>query len=123
MPASGINEANGSNCGANISIPTASFTSTGDDCCETTTQDIFTAMPTTTPRLYRDLVGSSHLEPVLAPPIEQPYLATFTAAWLEIFLGGNTSSRSYEAIFGSGEGGVCGYAKMANCSVVAGGKA
>lgn len=83
--------------------------------------NIFAALPKTTPRLYRDLVGSSHLEPVPVPPIEQPYLATFTAAWLEILLGGNTSSRAYEAIFGRGEGSVCGYAKMANCSVVAGG--
>lgn len=33
---------------------------------------------------YRDETGWSHLEPVLSPPIENPFLATFTAAWFQV---------------------------------------
>jgi len=121
--ASGINGAHGLNIGSNITVPTASFTSTGDGCCEQSTYDIFAAMPPTTPRLYRDLVGSSHLEPVLIPPIESPFLAAFTAAWFNVFIGQSAGkaapgSEAYDAIYGHGPGSVCEYAPMANCSVI-----
>jgi hypothetical protein len=125
--ASGVDGASGMNVGINLTVPTATFTSTGDSCCEQSTYDIFAAMPPPPPRLYRDLVGSSHLEPVLSPPIESPYLATFTAAWLNVFIGQSSGkappgSETYERIFGpTGEGSVCGYAQMANCSVLHGG--
>ena len=120
--ASGVNGATRTNCGVNITVPTAFFTSTGDSCCEQTTYDIFAAMRHG-PKLYRDQVGSSHLEPVLLPPIENPYLATFTAAWFNVHIGQSAGrsgpgSAAYEAIYGEGDGSVCGYAKMANCSVV-----
>jgi hypothetical protein len=123
--ASGVDGASGRNVGINITVPTASFTSTGDGCCEQSTYDIFASMPTAPPRLYRDVQGSSHLEPVLVPPIESPYLATFTAAWFNVFIGqavgkAEPGSDAYEAIYGTGEGSVCGYAPMANCSVLHG---
>ena len=78
-------------------------------------------MPST-PKLYRDQVGFSHLEPVLIPPIENPMLATFTAAWFNVFIGQSSGkagkgSEAYESIYGGGADSVCKYAKMANCSV------
>ncbi len=68
-------------------------------------------------------VGSSHLEPVLLPPIENPFLATFTAAWFNVHIGqasgkAGPGSQAYELIYGSAADSVCKYAPMANCSVV-----
>ena len=122
-PANIVNWASGANSGINVTAPVATFTSTGDKICPDTYSSAFhAALPESTPRLYRDVHGSSHLEPVLFPPIESPYLATFTAAWFNIFLGQSSGragpgSTAYEAIFGTGTNSVCHYAKMANCSV------
>lgn len=120
--ASGVNGMSGLNIGENITVPTAFFTSTGDDCCEQSTYDIYAATSSTTPRLYRDVVGSSHLEPVLVPPIESPFLATFTAGWFDVIIGQSAGragpgSDAYEGIYGHGPESVCKYAQMANCTV------
>ena len=62
------------NAGSNITnVPLASFTSSGDSCCEESTKKIHEAAQVK-PKLYRDLKGSSHLEPVLIPPVENPKL-------------------------------------------------
>ena len=64
------------NAGANISVPTATFTSSGDGICKAGgARATYSAMNHLLPALYRNLVGSSHLEPVLLPPIENPLLA------------------------------------------------
>ena len=56
-PASGVNGATGRNVGANITVPTASFTSSGDTVCAAElARDIYAAMPPTTPRLFRNQV-------------------------------------------------------------------
>ena len=62
------------NAGSNITnVPLASFTSSGDSCCEESTKKIYEAAKVK-PKLYRDLKGWSHLEPVLIPPVENPKL-------------------------------------------------
>ena len=45
--------------------------------------------------------GWSHLEPVLAPPAENPLLATYTAAWMQVHLNGAPpGSEYYELVYG-----------------------
>ena len=63
---------------------------------------------------YRDEEGWSHLEPVLAPPIENPLLATFTAAWFKIFLAGD-KGEFYDLIFSSNNNSMCGHAAQVEC--------
>lgn len=104
------------NIGVNISIPTASFTSSGDGIWAET-KGIYEAIPESAgSKLYRNQVGFSHLEPVLIPPIENPMLATFTAAWFQIYLNGD-KGEYYDLIFGSSNSSVCKYAAMKECHV------
>lgn len=109
----------GANAGSNITtIPLAAFTSSGDSCCEASTKNIYDASPTR-PKIYRDLKGSSHLEPVLIPPIENPFLATYTAAWFKVFLGTrDTSGPYYDLIFSNQSSSVCNYQTMETCEIV-----
>jgi len=104
------------NIGSNMSVPTAGFTTSGDAIWPET-RDIMAAFNTTgLPWAYRDEVGWSHLEPVLWPPCENPLLATYTAAWLKVFLNGDVGSY-HELIYGSGEDSLCGHAEMVACGV------
>ena len=113
------------NVGTNVSIPTAAFTSSGDSIWAET-RDIFDAAhhgaASKLPLLYRDEVGYSHLEPVLAPPIENPYLATFTAAWFKIHLRsgapGGPGDTWYDMIYGTTPDSLCNSAPMVNCTLV-----
>jgi dienelactone hydrolase len=115
-PASGDTAAG--NLGAAVAVPLAAFTSSGDGVCEAQlTKDIFDATSPAYPKVYRNLAGSSHLEPVLIPPIENPYLATFTAAWFDIYLKGQTSGASFDLIYGGNATSLCNYAEMAECVV------
>ena len=74
------------------------------------------AVPSGLPVALRDLTGSSHLEPVLVPPIENPFLATFTAAWFQVFLNGDTGAY-HDLIFGAGPDSLCRHANMTRCYV------
>lgn len=104
------------NIGTNISVPTASFTSSGDGIWKET-RDIYEAIPKIAgSKVYRNQVGFSHLEPVLVPPIENPLLATFTAAWFQIYLNGD-KGEYYDLIFGSSASSICKYAEMEECIV------
>jgi len=104
------------NIGSNVSIPTASFTSTGDNIWKET-RDIYEAIPKAAgSKVYRNVVGFSHLEPVLVPPIENPFLATFTAAWFQIYLNGD-KGEYYDLMFGSGATSLCKHAEMKECLV------
>ena len=117
-PATGATLPHG-NAGANITVPLAAFTSSGDNTCDAhLTKDIFDAVPPGTPKLYRNLYGSSHLEPVLVPPIENPYLATYTAAWFKIYVNGETQGEYYDLIYGQDETSICQSAEMTECIVV-----
>ena len=60
------------------------------------------------------VTGYSHLEPLLAPPVENPLLATYTAFWFKVFLNGDRGE-FYEAIFGDGAGSLCGSEPMTEC--------
>ena len=125
----------GGNIGSNISIPTAVFTSSGDHICSaSSTRDTYMALNSTIPsnsstfpRLYRNLQGSSHLEPVLFPPIENPLLATYTAAWFKVHQQRQRNGTYYDLLY-SGEGDntgdnqgedqICKQGKMVECEVV-----
>jgi len=102
----------GGNLGSNISVPTAGFASTGDDIWPMTQaiMNVSNARPTA----YRNEVGWSHLEPVLVPPIENPLLATYTAAWFKVTLNGD-SGTYHDLIFGSGPDSMCKHANMSGC--------
>ena len=75
------------------------------------------------PRAYRDQVRFSLLEPVCTGAMkscktENPYLATYSAAWFKIY--SNDDKMSYcNLIYGSGdgEGSICKYAPMAERAV------
>jgi dienelactone hydrolase len=105
----------GGNVGSNMSVPVAGFTSSGDKTgCEASTEQIMAAARVR-PAAYRDLVGWSHLEPVLWPPaIENPLLATMTAAWFNVFLKGDTGYW-YNMVFGNSSDSLCTYAPMVIC--------
>ncbi len=105
----------GGNAGSNIStVPIAAYTSSGDGCCEASTKRIHDAVPSRTPQVYRDLNGSSHPEPVLWPPVENPFLATYTAAWFDIYLKADNGT-SYELIYGHGPDALCEYQQSVEC--------
>jgi len=38
------------------------------------------------PKTLRNQIGANHLEPVLLPPIEDPRLARYTAAWFSAYV-------------------------------------
>jgi len=111
----------GKNVGVNITLPTAYFTSSGDSIWKET-RDLWQNMPAGPPRVYRDQVGFSHLEPVCTGPwksckTENPFLATYTAAWFKIYLNGETSGDYYDMIYGSAKSSICKYANMTECVV------
>ena len=106
------------NIGVNVSVPLAAFTTSGDGCCEGSTLDIYNNA-TVTPKVYRDQVGFSHLEPLKLPATKwyNPWLAPMTAAWFRIYLAGDASFHSM--IYNTSDpGSLCNYAGpsgMAKC--------
>jgi len=99
--------------GTNISIPTIGFTSSGDSTCG---RDCVSIMKddTVRPSALRNVEGWSHLEPVLRPypdGSENPYLATFTAAWFKVFLNGD-AGEYYNYIFSDNTNSLCNHAPM-----------
>jgi hypothetical protein len=102
------------NIGVNVSVPLGAFTSSGDGIWKET-RDIYENSPVK-PKVYRDQTGFSHLEPVLAPPVENPMLATFTAAWFKVYLGGDPHGRFHSMIYNaSNPSSLCNYADMTEC--------
>jgi len=96
--------------------PLAAYTSSGDGCCERPTKEDYDAAPVR-PKVYRDIQGSSHLEPVLEPPAENPLLATYTAAFFKIYLNGDSDSY-YKMIFDeTSDDYICKSQKMKECIV------
>jgi hypothetical protein len=104
------------NIGANMTVPVAAFTSSGDAAAPESQAYMAAFNATGLPRALRYEVGWSHLEPVLWPPCENPLLATFTAAWLKVFLGGDRGA-FFDLIFGGGPDSLCQHAPMVECSV------
>ena len=72
------------------------------------------------PHLYRNQIGFSHLEPVLWPPVENPMLGLYTAAWFKVFLGGQheAGQKYFDLIYSkTGTDTVFTYAEMKECVV------
>ena len=102
--------------GGKIAVPLAAFTGTTDTICPAPeTMEIWDPAPL--PKTIRNQKGEGHLEPVLTPPIENPYLATFTAAWFKIYLGGDVGEY-YDMIYNPGNASadaLCTHAAMEDC--------
>ena len=108
----------GGNVGSKIGVPLAGFTSSGDTTEDPQkTKDIYEATPTRIPKMYRNLEGWNHLEPTFVPPIENPLLATYSAAWFKIYLLGQTSGEYYDLIYGNSSTSICNSANMTECIV------
>jgi len=105
------------NVGVNVSVPLAGFGSTGDAGCTAETKAILDAS-TKYPKLFRDEVGWSHLEPLSVPIIAKynPPLGLMTAAWFKIHLSGDKGVY-HDLIYGSAPDSLCKYAKMQECHV------
>jgi hypothetical protein len=103
----------GANIGVNISMPIGGFSSSGDSIWPELEQ-IMNAS-SFTPALYRYEEGWSHLEPVLWPPCENPLLATYTAAFFKIYLGGDPNGSFYDMIYGNGPDSICNSAPQVKC--------
>jgi len=108
------------NTGTNISIPVAAFTSSGDNLCPPSTTETTmaafnaTAQGKTLPSAFRNIVGWSHLEPVLGAVFENPLLATYTAAWFKIHLNADRGAY-YDLIYGTGQDSLCYSQPMVSC--------
>jgi len=101
--------------------PYAAYTSSGDGCCEKpTVVDYDNAQ--VTPKVLRDIAGSSHLEPVLEPGLGyNPKLATYTAAFFKIYLAKNAKDVGtfHDMIYNEdSENHICKSQDMARCEVV-----
>jgi len=104
----------GANAGVNITtVPMAMFTSSGDHVVGEAGTRTFTAAPVKEKAL-RDLYGSSHLEPLLWPPVENPNLGTYTASWFQIYLNGDQGAY-HDLVYGNGPDSLCESQKMHQC--------
>jgi dienelactone hydrolase len=115
----------GKNTGSGMSVPTAAFTSSGDNLCPpsttATTMQAFneSAAGQKLPSLFRNLQGWSHLEPVLGEVFENPLLATFIAAWMKVFLGQAAPGDTYyDLIFSGNADSICNSQPMVGCYVL-----
>jgi len=100
---------------AQIGVPVAAFGSTGDASISMKTKQVFTQSPVT-PKIWRYIVGSSHLEPVLEPPAENPLLATYTAGWFKYTMGLDTDGYWQGMIFDkTNPDSLCNSQNMSEC--------
>ena len=114
--ASGGASGGGGNTGLNItSVPLAVFTSSGDGICNASASRAIWAAARVEHKLFRDLQGSSHLEPVLLPPVENPRLGTYTAAWFEVYLKADRGV-FHDLIYGGGPDALCRSQPMVECT-------
>jgi hypothetical protein len=98
-------------------IPIAGYGSTGDASISMKTKDVFTKSPIL-PKMWRYIVGSSHLEPVLLPPAENPLLATYTVAWFKVILNRDPESYWHGMIFDTSDPNyICNSQKMEECVI------
>jgi len=105
------------NLGVNVSVPLAGFGSSGDPECTGETRDIYESS-TVYPKLFRNEMGWSHLEPMSMPIISKfnPPIGLMTAAWFKIHLSGDTG-RYHDLIYGDAPDSLCKYAEMKECMV------
>lgn len=105
------------NLGVNVSVPIAAFGSTGDAGCTAETKAIYEASPVY-PKLFRNQVGLSHLEPLSVPLLTkyQPAIGLMTAAWFKIHMAGDKGAY-HDLIYGGAVDSLCKYADMSECHV------
>lgn len=103
---------------AEIGVPMGAFGSTWDDIISTKpTREIFAQSPVY-PKMWRYVVGSSHLEPVLLPPFENPLLATYTVAWFKVTMKQDPHNYWHGLIFNkTSPDYICTSQKMKECAV------
>lgn len=105
------------NLGVNVSVPLAGFGSSGDAGCTAETREIYESSPVF-PKVFRNEVGWSHLEPLSVPLIAKynPPIGLMTAAWFKIHLSGDTGEY-HDLIYGDASDSLCKYAEMTECIV------
>jgi len=105
------------NLGVNVSVPIATFGSSGDAGCTAETREIYESS-TVYPKIFRNEVGWSHLEPMSLPIISKfnPPIGLMTAAWFKIHLSGDTG-KYHDLIYGDASDSLCKYAEMKECIV------
>jgi dienelactone hydrolase len=94
-----------------IGVPVIAMGGTSDAGITVKTKDVFTKSPIY-PKVFRDIVGGPHTEPVLSP---NPLLATYTAAWFKYTLGLDKGNKYHDMIFGSNEDSLCKSQEMNEC--------
>jgi len=102
-----------------IGVPVATFGGTMDSVISMMTKDMFDKSPVL-PKIWRYIegLGSTHLEPVLEPPFENPLLATYTAAWFKMFLGQDRNNSWSNMFFSeSNPDYICKSQRMKECIV------
>jgi len=94
-----------------IGVPVMAMGGTSDASISVKTKDVFTKSPVY-PKVYREIVGGPHTEPVLAP---NALLATYTAAWFKYTLGLDKDNKYHDMIFGNNEDSLCNSQEMNEC--------
>lgn len=103
------------NIGGDISIPTLYTTSMGDFVTGQMARPTFDAQ-VRGPKVFRNSKNWDHLEPVLWPPTQNPYLSTFTAWWFDYYLKKIPEAR--EHFYGNGTDSLCNHEPMEECILV-----
>ena len=104
-----------SNLGANVSVPLAAFTTSGDGCCESSTTELYDNA-TVMPRVLRDMAGSSHLEPLKVAGAYNPWLATHTAAWFKLYVSEDAGPLWHSLLYDSSDPrSLCRFAPQRRC--------
>ena len=90
----------------NVSIPTALFTGTLDECCgEETMKPMYeNLVAAQVPRAYANMEGAQHTEPNLL----HSRWPAYAAAWFHIYLSQQTSGYYYDLIYGNDPDSLCG---------------
>lgn len=94
-----------------IGVPVIAMGGTSDASITLKTKDVFTKSPIY-PKVFRDIVGGPHTEPVLSP---NPLLATYTAAWFKYTLGLDEDNKYHDMIFGNNADSLCNSQEMNEC--------
>ena len=98
-----------------MSVPLAAFTTSGDGCCESSTTELYDNA-TVTPRVLRDMAGSSHLEPLAVAGAYNPWLATHTAAWFKLYVSEDSDPLWHSLLYDSSDPrSLCRFAPQRRC--------
>ena len=69
-----------------------------------------------TPRVLRDMAGSSHLEPLAVAGAYNPWLATHTAAWFKLYVSEDSDPLWHSLLYDSSDPrSLCRFAPQRRC--------